>query len=59
MPNGGIPIDDQWLEDYLKYLDQQSARNLGQVDDQTIVGQQVNAPLGQQVRAPGTGFGAD
>ena len=54
MPNGGISI-----EDYLKYLEQQSARNLGQVDDQALVGQQVNVPLGQQVRAPRSDFRAD
>ena len=41
MPNGGISI-----EDYLRYLDQQSARNLGQVDDQAPVGQQVRVPRG-------------
>ena len=39
MPNGGISIDD-----YLKYLEQPSARNLG--DDQTAVGQQISAAPG-------------
>ena len=38
------------IEDYLKYLDQQSATNLGQVDDQAPIGQQVSA-------APGAGWG--
>ena len=43
MPNGSI-------QDYLKWLEQ-DVSNLG--DDQAAIGQQVGAPLGQQVSVPG------
>ncbi len=53
MPNG-ISI-----EDYLKYLDQQSATNLGQVDDQAPVGQQVSVPGGDWATEYRSLVGAD
>ena len=47
------------IEDYLKYLDQQSATNLGQVGDQAPVGQQVSVPAGDWATEYRSLVGAD